>query len=52
MSELDASGGILNTESYGKADLSKNDTREVSTWAKDVLLRQGVGNNAIVANER
>ena len=52
VSELDASGGILNTESYGKADLSKNDTREVSTWAKDVLLRQGVGNNAIVADEK
>ena len=33
VSELDASGGILNTESYGKADLSKNDTREESTWA-------------------
>lgn len=52
VSELDASGGIVSTESYGKTDLSKNDTREVSTLAKNVLLRQGVGNNTIVANEK
>ena len=52
VSELDASGGIVSTESYGKTDLSKNDTREVSTLAKNVLLRQGVGNNAIATNEK
>ena len=52
VSELDASGGIVSTESYGKTDLSKNDTREVSTLAKNVLLRQGIGNNAIATNEK
>lgn len=52
VSELDATGEVIKTESYGKVDLSKNDTREVSTLAKNVLLRQGVGNNAVDANEK
>lgn len=52
ISELDASGGIVSTELYGKADLSKNDTREVNTLAKDVLLKQGIGNNAVAFNEK
>lgn len=52
VSELDAAGGVVSTETYGKVDLSKNDTREVSTLAKNVLVRQGVGNNAVASNEK
>lgn len=52
VSELDVTGGVVSTETYGKVDLSKNDTREVSTLAKNVLVRQGVGNNAVASNEK
>lgn len=52
VSELDVAGEVVSTETYGKADLSKNDTREVSTLAKNVLMRQGVGNNAVASNEK
>lgn len=51
VSELSETGEIINTETYGNADLSKNDVRMVNTLTRNVLLRQGVGNSVVTETE-
>lgn len=52
VNELSTTGEIVKTDVYENKDLSKNDTRNVNTLAKNVLLREGVGKDPVVATEK
>ena len=52
VNELSTTGEIVKTDVYENKDLSKNDTRNVNTLAKNVLLREGVGKDPVVTTEK